>query len=304
MFVALMTWIGLDWQIAFLYTLFGIIMFIVLGRVVAETGVFLLNTPFMPGVILLGILGERAMGPINILILLFFGSTLMIAARESFFPFFLHALRLVDLRDTDSADSSPKPHIGRTAMLAFCAVAFSMCVAIPAAIYWPYDQGAKAIAGDWNHTVLPTWGLEEAGAVMGRLHAQGAFDASIAMTGWQRLAGMAPHRPEMLCFFITLGLVVLLSAARFRYPRLALHPVFFIVMANSLAFTVAADFLIGGIIKALVLYFGGVVMYRRTKPFVLGLIAGEMLAGVVMAVGSGLYHLYFGVSLPTYPLGG
>lgn len=302
-FVILMTSVGLNWQIAILYTILGSIMFIVLGRIVAETGVFLLGTPYMPGVILLGVLGERAMGPVNLLILFVFGSTLMIAARETFFPFFIHALRLVDLRGPNN-ENPPPARLGRMAALGFGAIIVSMFVAFPAAIYWSYDQGAKAIAGGWNHTVLPTWGIETAAGVMGRLRAQGIFAESIALTGWQRLFALTPHRPELICFGVTLSLVLLLSAARFRFPKLPLHPIFFIVMCNSLANNIAMSVLIGGIFKALVLRFGGVVVYQQTKPFVMGLIAGEMLAGLVASLFSGIYFWSTGVALPCYQLGG
>ena len=84
------------------------------------------------------------------------------------------------------------------------------------------------------------------------------------------------------------GLVAVLAfaAIRLRWPKWPLHPVLFLVWGTYAGYTFAASFLAGWFIKVAVTQYGGASWYQRLKPMMFGMIAGEMLAGLVtMAVG-------------------
>jgi len=68
---------------------------------------------------------------------------------------------------------------------------------------------------------------------------------------------------------------------RLRWPKWPLHPVLFLDWFTYAGRMLSASFLGGWMIKSLVTRFGGASGYQRLKPLMFGLIAGEMLGGIV-----------------------
>ena len=56
----------------------------------------------------------------------------------------------------------------------------------------------------------------------------------------------------------------------------------------------AFSFLLGWFIKALVVKYGGEAAYRKLKPLMFGLIAGDMLGGIIPTIMGVFYHLFTG----------
>jgi len=68
----------------------------------------------------------------------------------------------------------------------------------------------------------------------------------------------------------------------------------FIVLGTFQSRTLAFSFLIGCLIKVLVTKYGGAAGYRRVKPFMVGVIAGDMLGGLVPMVAGAIYYFATG----------
>ena len=66
----------------------------------------------------------------------------------------------------------------------------------------------------------------------------------------------------------------------------------FLLWQNYPGGVMAASFLLGWLIKTLVTKFGGARSYQQFKPLMVGLIAGDLLAGVIVfLVGTGVYAI-------------
>ena len=62
----------------------------------------------------------------------------------------------------------------------------------------------------------------------------------------------------------------------------------------------AWSFLAGCLIKTVVTRYGGVRCYQKLKPVMFGLIAGDVLAGLLIILGGLAYHLATGLPPKTY----
>jgi hypothetical protein len=110
------------------------------------------------------------------------------------------------------------------------------------------------------------------------------------MGGFARLFSPSPDGVGVAFFSFGLLMVVGFSVARLRLPWWPLHPVLFLVWTTGHAQGQAASFFLGWLLKTVVTKYGGVGTYRRLRPLMFGLIAGEMLAGVGMSAVGGLYY--------------
>jgi hypothetical protein len=154
------------------------------------------------------------------------------------------------------------------AMLA--AVALAIAVAFWSGLAVWYARGAAAKTDLWRTAM----GQEP----FVRLHTQ------LASTPRLRLGPIAFDG-------VGIGVVCLLSALRARLPWFPLHPVGY-AMANTLAYgQTPAPFFIAWLVKSLVLRWGGMRLYRRSLPFFLGLILGDMANGAFYTLMAAFVHM-------------
>ena len=106
---------------------------------------------------------------------------------------------------------------------------------------------------------------------------------------------MSPNAPCLLAFGGGLAAVLAFAAIRLRWPKWPLHPVLFLVWSTWPGRVLAASFLGGWTIKVLVTQYGGASWYQRLKPLMFGLIAGEMLGGLVPIAAGLVYWLATGL---------
>ncbi|MFP4056489.1 MAG: DUF6785 family protein [Candidatus Brocadiia bacterium] len=102
------------------------------------------------------------------------------------------------------------------------------------------------------------------------------------------------HWPRMWCLGIGAGVMSVLCVLKYRFVWWPLHPIGFPIAGGwaiaSCAFTIFLTWLI----KALMLRVGGIMLFRRARPFFLGL-----LLGYVLSIG-----LFFLVDVIWFPTGG
>jgi hypothetical protein len=80
--------------------------------------------------------------------------------------------------------------------------------------------------------------------------------------------------------------VLAFAALRLRWAKWPLHPVLFLVWSTWAGRDMSASFLGGWMLKLLVTRYAGAGWYQRLKPLMFGLIAGELLGGLVpMGIG-------------------
>lgn len=77
-FILQMNLAGLDWQLSALYAIIIVILFLVMGRIIAETGVFYMQPYFFPCVLIWGIFGINALGSRTMLIMFIITMVLLV----------------------------------------------------------------------------------------------------------------------------------------------------------------------------------------------------------------------------------
>ncbi len=101
---------------------------------------------------------------------------------------------------------------------------------------------------------------------------------------WQGVAG----------FLVAAALVLGLAWARLRVPGWPLHPVALIVLGTWASRKLAVSFLIGCLVKFFVTRYGGTAAYNRLRPVMIGLIAGELVAGLLPMLIGAVYYFVTG----------
>ena len=268
--------VGLDWPLAALYTGLIFMLFLVVGRVSAETGAFMVVAAWFPCITVWGLFGARALGAKSILIMLLLSAVMAVDTRSALTPFMVNAFKLLDLR---------REKIGRAAAWGVAAVLIGLAVALPVTLAFQYDRGVSH-DDSWAVETVPQRPFDDTIEVRQQLTARGTLGAAEATTGWRRFAEMSPKAPCLIGFGGGLAAVLTFAAIRLRWPKWPLHPVMFLVWYTYAGRQFAASFLCGWGIKVLVTQYGGASWYQRLKPLMCGLIAGEMLGGLTpMAIG-------------------
>jgi len=283
-FIAQLIVVGLDWQLAVLYTALCLIIFITVSRTIAETGAFYIGTEVFPGAIIWGFLGATALGPSTMVIMFMVSVILVVGPGWAPMPFAIQALKITD----DEGVPTGRFSAATVGTILICTV-----VALFALIYWQYDQGALQASGGWPRysCQFPWKNMVE---INDKLTAQGTLELSESLSGWQRFAHTQPTWPAVSAFFIALGLALGIGMARLRFVRWPFHPVMFVFLGGAQALTMSGSFMIGWLIKTLVNKYGGEKMYQNLKPLMIGIIAGDMAGQFAPMLIGTIYYLTTG----------
>ena len=286
---------GLDWPLALMLIGVCLLVVVVTSRVVCETGCFLVSGPFMPAAVILGLLGYEAVGPTGFAVSAFAGFLLLGDPRTAVMPFVATALRLFDARG-EPAPPGRTQGMGRVAWLFAGVVILSMVVAGVATIGLKHERGVLATTDSYAMNHAPTSMFRNGLGPLSEADALGTLPEVVRVEGLARLAAIEMVPGTLPWLGLGLVLVVGCAAARFRLPWWPLHPVIFIVWGTWALQNMAFSFLVGWVIKTAVLYSGGVALFGRLKPLMVGLIAGELLGGLVWIITGTIY--YFDTGLP------
>jgi len=272
----LMLMIGLHWLLAVLFVLLTGLMFLVIARISAESGLFFVQPYWHPVGILLGLFGFVALGPQALLVLGLLCSVFTIDPRICLMPLAANALRLSEPR-------AVRP--GRLGRWMIVAVLLALVFGTLFTIYVQYNEGGTkyswAKSTSSYHFNLLISNLGRAGGMVqpGQGFLPGKIDPDPLFL-WAAGAGLL--------------LVLLTSALRLRFTWWPIHPVLFLVWGTFPMLHLAASFLVGWLIKVLVTRLGGSHAYRRGKALFVGAVAGEFVAGIFWSGMGLLYFLKFG----------
>jgi len=277
---------NLDWPLALAFAAGCMAIYLVMSRLLAETGLFFIVTIGTPATLLWALLGARALGPEMLLVLFMFCVVMFYDTREALMPFLTNGLKLAD---------DYRVGLSRLSGALTGALLIGLAVGIPVVLYFQYDKGVDVSAWHIEQGKVP---FNEVITSMQRLDSQGQLEEAGKFTGISRLLHAAPNGQAMLTFAIGAGLVILFSSLRLRYTRWPLHPVIFIIWGTYGGDCFAQSFLIGWLVKVCITKYGGAAIYQKLKPVMFGLIAGEMLGGVIPMIVSLFYFLLTGGDLP------
>ena len=285
-FGAQMMALGLEWQYTLLYGIGIVATLVVMSRLVAEAGIFAVIPYFTSCAIIHGFLGDEAIGPYAVLIMGIVSTTLLINPTETMMPFAVSAFRLAEWKGVKS---------GPIARWGAVALVISFVIAIPVTLYLQYQHGAIiARAAWWNCDDLPGYPFRAERWMRSALEAKGTLATSDALSGWAHFTHAVPNMEFTIAFAVTFSLVFLLSGLRKRFAWWPLHPICLLGLANYQTMRISFSFLVGWLIKTVVVKYGGTRSYQKLMPFMMGLIAGDLLMGVVTIAVGAIYYFVTG----------
>ena len=290
--IVLLSLAGLAWPLATLAVLALMMMYLVLARINAETGLFFVVPMFGITEIVAGLFGMTAAGPAGLLMVTLFASVAMSDIRVTIAPLVLNALLVA------------KGHRAAPARVSRWMV-LMLLVAIPiggvVSIYACYATDAPE--GDWGLTTLIPRAAYDVASVTAETLAKeedGALERSVGLTTWGRLGAIRPSGAAMSWIAAGALIVLGLTFLRRRLPWWPLHP---FVAALWGVFTLqwfCFSFLVGWFVRTAVGRFFGERAVQWAKPLILGLIAGELLGAVIWLVVGWIYYLRTGATPPPF----
>ncbi len=274
--VALLTLSGLDWLLAVALVAVCLMVLVVFSRVVCETGAFLMSGPFMPAAVLVGLLGYEAIGPTGFAVLAFAGFLMLGDPREAVMPFIATGLEMAQ-------QAERRQVIGKVAALLAAVLLASIVLA-----------GFVTISLQSQHTVLgpdayareraPTSMFRDGLPLLVEARDRGTLQESIAVSGLSRLGVVRPTHGTVPWLILGMVLVIGCALARMRIPNWPLHPVIFLVWGTWAIRLFGFSFFLGWAIKSAAISVAGIGGYQRLKPVMVGIIAGELSAGLLWAI--------------------
>ena len=281
LFVFQLYLVGVDWQLSVLYMLGMLVIFTVISRLLAEAGVFFVHAYFYPCAMIWALMGARAAGPNQLLVLAMISGLLLIDPREAMMPFAMSGMFLVD---------RVKLRVGKTTVWGLVALVLGFVVAVPVIIHLQYQRGAILASDGWSANAVPTFPYNVNVQMTRRLEAQGALDRAYTVSGWERFTEMDVDETFLIGFVCMFVMVLLFAILRFRFAKWPLHPLIFLVLGTWQSRALAFSFLLGYFIKSAVTRHGGASLYRKLKPLMIGIIAGEMLSAVIPVIIGAIYY--------------
>jgi len=291
---------GLDWPVAVLVVPLILLAYLGMARINCESGLFLNLPRWQPVGVLLGLFGAAALGPKAVLMLSMLSIVFTVGTWECFMPFFMNGLRLC-------TNQQIKP--GRVGMSAGLVFVLGLAVAVPITLWACHNYGVSREQSDWSlaYYELPSYVYDPADVAVTELKNEGSLAESESYTPWQRVTNMDAfktwkiwHNKFLSAAIIGIALVVAVSYLRLRVPWWPIHPVLFMVWGTRQMAEIAASFLMGWAIKTAVTNLGGTRTYQKTKSLMFGVIAGDLIGGLIFMVIGICYYFVTGKAPQKY----
>lgn len=284
---------GLSFFWALLLTLVCMNIFLVIGRIVAETGAFFLQPQWLPIGVFTTLFGLEAIGPTPYIIMALASALLVGDPRTTLMPFLLNGLKL-----GDTASGREKPVTGRLGVWLLAMVLISFVVAGSMTLWLQYNRG---VSGDqWANRVLPSMPFFNLDRMVGELAASGDLSEVTRATSEQAFPRPSPERGAVMWLLIGIGLVLVFAFARLRLTWWPFHPVLFLVWGTHPISLFGGSFFIGWLIKEGVVKTFGTKGFHLLKPLMVGAISAEVLSAILWGIVSIVYYLTTGRPPLTY----
>jgi hypothetical protein len=241
---------GMSWWLAPIFLLVAFLLMFAITRIVAEGGLAVTKPTMMPNDVMVGALGTETLGPTNIGAL---GMTYPWVGqmRTTMMAAVIHGLKLAESYTLDN-----RRRLFWAIMLAGMVSTSSSVLTV---LITGYRYGALNLS-EWFFGV-------------------GSATQPYSFVDFH-LANPQPASEAFYSMSAVGGLVqLLLTLANARFLWWPIHPIAFPVSAYWTTHHLMPSIFIAWAIKSVVLHYGGVVLYRKTRPFFLGLILGHYVAG-------------------------
>jgi hypothetical protein len=275
---------GLSLGLSAAFIALELLVFVVVTRIVCETGAFFVQTAWSPVGVISALTGFQALGPSAYIVLALASVVLFVDQRELYMPFLSNALKLID------RDDGPSPTRGAPWFVAVVIV--SMVLAGGVTLLLQYNHSVVQVGNSWGKDDLPTYAFDALSQATSASAAAGTLGSATATHGLASLGLLHPDRGAFAWAAFGLLLALGTAFARLRLPWWPIHPVAFLVWGTYPIFAFGPSFLVGWLVKWGVTSSTGARGYRALRPLMVGVIAGELLAGLMwMIVGASYYFL-------------
>jgi hypothetical protein len=275
---------GLGWFLSALFVFLCLLTFVVMTRMVTETGAFFVQTSWAPVGVLTAIFGFDAIGPTPFVILALASVLLVIDPRETLMPFLQNGLKMTEI------DGGAKP--GRFSFYLLGTMLVGFVVAGVVTLSLQYNHSVNQVGNPWGTHQLPTVAFGTLSRLTADAAARGSLAQATASSGWERLSLIQPTDDALGWLALGVVLVLTVSFARLRLPWWPLHPIAFLIWDTYPIAMFGPSFLLGWMVKGSVVGLTGARGYHSVKPLMIGVIAGELLAGLFwMSTGAAYYFI-------------
>ncbi|KPK85108.1 MAG: hypothetical protein AMJ81_04195 [Phycisphaerae bacterium SM23_33] len=278
---------GLDWPMAVLTVALMLMTLLCVSRITAETGLFMIHPRWQPLGVLLGLFGYYALGPDTIVIVGLACAVLTLDQGKTLMPYLINALKICD-------DSGVRPK--RVGPAAVATYAMGVVLAVTVALWANYNFGVRQ--DDFTTYRVPTMPFRAAETAIQHLAVRGQLEAAERMGPVESLKHIRADSTFLWSAGVGFGLVLIVSALRQRLPRWPLHPVMFLIWGTYPAAHFNNSFLLGWFLRTLVLRFAGYSALKRARPFMIGVIAGDLLGGAIFMAAGAIFFALTGEEPP------
>jgi len=216
--------------------------------------------------------------------------------RETIMPYLANAVYAV----TDKEKLLPKRSIivciGTMAVLGFA-------VALASTLYFQYSHGMDYSASEWYSREMGKTPMDQTATRVTELSAYGQLTNTMKSHGLDIVKSMRPKGNMISWVIAGAALVILCSFMRTTFAWWPLHPVLFLVWGTNFpSWMLGFSILLGWAIKTTVVRFSGAKGYHTVKPFMSGVIAGELLGGIIWIVVGFIYYMATGLIPKAYSI--
>lgn len=275
--------IGFDFLIAWIYVTFLLLVFLVVTRLVCETGVPTITPSWsLPG-LMTGLFGPAAIGAVPLVFMSLLSRT-MADSTQLIMPYMATSLKILD---------DNKIKLRRFAYASIGVIAIMLVAGFIAILTISYTNGQGNLSNEERAV------LQKGASEVLNLKDLGKMEVSEAARGFDRLPLMQADGRTVGWVMAGLALVLVTYGLRFRFAKWPIHPLFLILLGTTVGMLSWFGFLLGWGIKNLVVKFGGGGMYNSMKPLFIGFIVGELMT---LAIGFVVGFIYFQVTGATPPV--
>ncbi len=169
-------------------------------------------------------------------------------------------------------------------------------------VFWICYNSGVPNSGSWAVKGSPTILFDATTETIKTLEASGELDQSRTLSTWGRIVQMDPDGRFLIPVALGIGLVVAFAALRLRYTWFPLHPVIFLLWGSWAMWYTTHSFLLGWMIKTAVTKLGGGKTYHSVRKLMFGVIAGDLLGGLLFALISAVYAMVTGLPPISYKI--
>lgn len=261
-----------------------LLVFLVMGRMVAETGLFFLKPQWMPVGIFTAMFGFEMIGPTQYILMALACTLLLGDPRETLMPFILNGLKLGE--SAPGGDS--RGGTGRLGAALLLMVFVSFFVAGAVTMTTQYNRGLSS--DTFGNRSIPAVPFQFLDRQVSELASRGMLSEVTAATAAGTPFRPSPEPGALPWIFGGVAVVLLFAFARLRFSKWPFHPVIFLVWGTVPIIRFGTSFLIGWMIKEAVVNTTGAKGFRTLKPLMVGVIAAEVLAAIGWGTVALLYY--------------